>query len=87
MLGGGEPGCLLSGCQQPFVGRWRHFLAGGAPPPGVVVLDPGRHRSADLCLGGEVLHPPQLELQGGVPRLDDRVVEGWAGTPHRLRNP
>jgi hypothetical protein len=43
---------------------------------GVVVLDPGRDPGPRGSLGGEVLDPPQLELQGGVPRFDDRVIQG-----------
>lgn len=48
-------------------------MAGGVPPPGVVVLDPRRHLGACHCFGGEVFHPEQLKLQGGVPGFDDRV--------------
>jgi hypothetical protein len=47
---GSWSGCLPPGCQQLLVGRWRHFLAGCVPPPGVVVLDPGRHLGPRCCL-------------------------------------
>ena len=41
----------------------------------VVLLDPGRDPGPGLGLGGEVLEAAQLELQGGVPALDDGVVQ------------
>ena len=80
----GHGQAVLPGCQELLVSRWRHLLAGRVPAPGVVVLDPGRHRCAGLVPGGEVLHSPQLEFEGGVPRFDDRVIEGGAWPPHRL---
>src|SRR6266513_4310424 len=76
---GSWSGCLPPGCQQLLVSRWRHLLAGRVAAPGVVVLDPGRHRCAGLFPGGEVLHSPQLEFEGGVPRFDDRVVQSRPG--------
>ena len=36
------------------------------------------------CRGPEVLHSAQLELQGGVPGLDDRVAQRRPGAAHRL---
>jgi hypothetical protein len=91
MLGDGEADSSWSGRllpafgEQLLVGRRREFLAGRVPPAGVVVLDPGRDRGPGLRPGGEVLQRPQLELQGGVPRFDDRVIESltadgpWTG--------
>ena len=91
MLGDGEADSSWSGRllpafgEQLLVGRWREFLAGRVPPAGVVVLDLGRDRSPGLRPGGEVLQRPQLELYGGVPRFDDRVIESgtrdgpWTG--------
>ena len=70
--------------EQLLVGRRREFLAGRVPPAGVVALDPGRDRGPGLRPGGEVLQRPQLELQGGVPRFDDRVIESGPGTAHGL---
>ena len=68
-------GCLFSG-QHQLVGNRGHHLAGGVPPVVVVVLDP--RRDPDPCCGpgGELLHRPELELEGGVPGLDHGVVEG-----------
>src|SRR5918998_5469089 len=54
------------------------------PPLAVVVLDPGDHRGAGCGLGGELLEAAKLELQGGVPALDDRVVQCRADPAHRL---
>jgi hypothetical protein len=71
---GSWSGCLLPGCQQLLVSRWRHLLAGRVPPFGVVVLDPGRYLGLGGGLGSEVLGPAQFELQGGVPGFDDRVI-------------
>ena len=41
----------------------------------VVVLDPRGDPGPGRCPGGEMLERAQLELQGGVPGLDDRVVQ------------
>jgi hypothetical protein len=45
-------------------------------PVVVGVVDPGGHPCPGLRAGGEVLAPPRLELQGRMPGLDDRVIEG-----------
>src|SRR5579875_2680704 len=75
-------GCLLPALgEQLLVGDRRHPLAGRVPPVVVVVLDPGRDRGAGLGFGPEVLRGPQLDLQGGVPRLDDGVVRADPGLP------
>jgi hypothetical protein len=50
----------------------------------VVVLDPGRDPGPGRRLGRVVLDAPQLELQGGVPRLDDRVIQRRPGPAHGL---
>lgn len=57
-----------------LIGDRRHHLAGGVPPAGVAVLDPGGDRGPGRGLGGEVLHGAEFELQRGVPGFDDRVV-------------
>ena len=44
------------------------------PPVAVVVVDEFGDRGPGLGLGGEVLQLTQLELQGRMPRLDDRIV-------------
>ena len=56
----------------------------GVPAGGVVLLDPGGDPGPGLRPGREVLEAPQLELHGGVPRLDDRVVQRRADPAHRL---
>src|SRR4051812_27877208 len=56
----------------------------GVPPVAVVLLDPAGDPGPGVSLGGELLEPAQLELQGGVPGLDDRVVQRRAGPAHRL---
>src|SRR3954447_17095142 len=56
----------------------------GVTPVVVVLLDPGRDSSASLLPGGEVLELAELELDGGVPALDDSIVESRAGPAHRL---
>jgi hypothetical protein len=48
-------------------------------PDGVVVLGPGGPRGPDLRPDAELVQRPQLELQRGVPRLDDRAVQRRAG--------
>ena len=48
----------------------------------LVVLDPGGNPGPGRCPGGEMLAPPQLEFPGGLPGLDDRVIEGRAGPAH-----
>ena len=50
----------------------------------VVVLDPGGDPGPGGRPGREVLHAPQLELHGRVPRLDHRVIQRRAGPAHRL---
>ena len=69
---GGISGCLLSGKHLLIAGRGHH-LAGRVPAAGVIVVDPGTDPGPGLCPGGEVLDPPELEFDGGVPGLDDRV--------------
>src|SRR4249920_3395426 len=54
------------------------------PPVPVVVIDPRRDPGPRSGPGGELLHRAQLELQGRMPGLDDRVVQGGAGPAHRL---
>ena len=51
----------------------------------VVFLDPGRDPGPGRRLGRVVLDAPQLELQGRVPRLDDRVVPALALAAARQR--
>src|SRR4051794_27648036 len=84
--------CLLrsgigAGAQRPLVLDWRGHAERGVPPVSVVVLDPGGHRPAALGFGGEVLEAPELELQGGVPGLDDGIVQRRADPAHRLSDP
>ena len=77
LAGGRSAG--ISGRQGFLIGDRRHHLASGVPAAGVVVLDPGRDLGPGRLLGGEVLEGAELELQGGVPGLDDRVVERLTG--------
>jgi hypothetical protein len=51
------------------------------PADGVLVLGPGGHPGLGCGLGGEALGPVQLELQSGVPRFDNFVVERGRATP------
>jgi len=53
----------------------------------VVLLDPFRDPVAGLGLGGEVLEHAELELHGGVPALDDRVVERGPDPARGLGDP
>jgi hypothetical protein len=46
--------------------------------------DPGDDPGPGLCPGGEVLQRAELEFQGGVPGLDDRIVQRRARPAHRL---
>ena len=67
----------MIGCgagQGEFVGDRRAHLQRGVAPLAVVLVDPRRYPGAGLGLGGEVFERAQLELQGRVPRFDDRVV-------------
>ena len=57
-------GCLYCG-QHQLVGDREHHLAGRMPPVVVVVLDPRRDPDPGLGPGGELLHRPELELEGG----------------------
>jgi len=50
----------------------------------VVLVDPGGDPGPGCCLGGELLHRAELELQGRVPGFDDRVVQRGPGSAHRL---
>ena len=56
-------------------------------PDGVVLLKPGCHGGTCLGAGAEVVVRQQLELQRGVERLRDRVVQRRTGAPHRLAYP
>jgi hypothetical protein len=53
----------------------------------VVVIDPGRDRGAGLGAAGEVLQGTQFELQSGVPRFDDRIVQRRSDPSHRQLDP
>jgi hypothetical protein len=48
-------------------------------PVFVVVVDERRDPGLGLGLAGVVLQPAQLELQRGVPRLDDGIVQRLSG--------
>jgi len=76
MLDGREARILgrLPGCQGVLVVHRRHHVQCRVPPVPVVVIDPGSDPGPGLGFGGEGLHRAQLELQGGVPGLDDRVI-------------
>src|SRR5690348_2632931 len=81
MLGDGEADSSWSGRllpafgEQLLEGRRREFLAGRVPPAGVVVIDPGGDPGPRCRPGSEVLQGSQLEFQGRMPGLDDRVVQ------------
>src|SRR5439155_12308932 len=65
----------------------RQSARGGMAPDGVVLLKPGCHGGTCLGAGAEVVVRQQLELQRGVERLRDRVVQRRTGAPHRLAYP
>jgi hypothetical protein len=50
----------------------------------VALVDPGGDPGPGCCLGGELLHRAELELQDRVPGFDDRVVQRGPGSAHRL---
>jgi hypothetical protein len=63
-------GCALLGAL--VVDRAEH-LAGRVASDPVLAVDEGRHAMAGLLVGGEPVQAEQLELEGGVERLRDRV--------------
>src|SRR6266498_2627266 len=56
-------------------GRWEPART-GVPPVIVVLVDEAGHRGPGLRPGDEPRLGEQLELQGGVERLGDGVIEG-----------
>jgi hypothetical protein len=76
ILGGGEARASgrLSGLQCPLITDRGHHAQREVPPVLLVVLDPGADPGPCRSPGREVLDRAELELQGGVPGLDDRVV-------------
>jgi hypothetical protein len=66
---------MVVGLVSEFVGDRGPHAQGGVATVVVVVLDPGRDPGAGLGFGGEMLEPAQLELQRGMPGLDDGIVQ------------
>ena len=78
MLGGGEARASqagLPGLQGALIAGRGHHAQRGVPAVVVVVLDPGADLGPGRRPGRVVLDAPELELQGGVPGFDDRVIQ------------